>query len=197
MIGKILLYILSLWLLFFLIIVVSINLPDFCLDPKCTFGNTLKFIWINNIIKFNIPVVASVFLLIIGCIGYFWFQHQLTGSVSLAIDILVVEDINYEHLVFLTTYIIPLICFNLKDIRYVITLFILLSVICIIYIETDKFYTNPTLAILGYKLYKISTTLRNGDACDVIVISRDRLVVGDKITYINIEQDRIFYGKKV
>ena len=197
MFGKILLYILSLWLLFFLIIVVSINLPDICISSECKFSNTLNFMWINNVIKFNISVVASVVFLIIGGLGYYWFRHKLSGSVSLPIDVLAMEDINYEHLVFLTTYIIPLICFNLKDLRYVITLFILLSVICVIYIETDKFYTNPTLAVLGYKLYKISTTLRSGVTCDVVVICRDRLVVGDKITYIDIEQDRIFYGKKV
>ena len=58
MFGKILLYILSLWLLFFLIIIVSINLPDLCLNSDCTFANTLNFIWNNNIIKFNIPVIA-------------------------------------------------------------------------------------------------------------------------------------------
>lgn len=197
MFGKILLYILSLWLLFFLIIIVSINLPDLCLNSDCTFANTLNFILINNIIKFNIPVLASVVFLIIGGLGYYWFRYKLSGSVSLPIDVLGVEDINYEHLVFLTTYIIPLICFNLKDLRYVITLFILLLVIGVIYIETDKFYTNPTLAILGYKLYKISTTLRNGVTCDVIVICRGKLVVGDKITYIDIEQDRIFYGEKI
>lgn len=197
MFGKIFLYILSLWLLFFLIIVVSINLPDFCVSSECTFGNTLRFMWISNVIKFNIPVIVSVVFLILGGLGYYWFRHKLNGSVSLPIDILVVEDINYEHLVFLTTYIIPLICFNLKDLRYVITLFILLSVICVIYIETEKFYTNPTLAVLGYKLYKISTALRDGVTCDVVVICRDRLVVGDKITYIDIEKNRVFYGKKV
>lgn len=197
MFGKILLYILSLWLLFFLIIIVSINLPDLCLNSDCTFINTLNFIWNNNIIKSNIPVMTSAVFLIIGGIGYYWFQYKLSGSVSLPIDVLGVEDINYEHLVFLTTYIIPLICFNLKDLRYVITLFILLLVIGVIYIETDKFYTNPTLAILGYKLYKISTTLRSGVTCDVIVICREKLVVGDKITYIDIEQDKIFYGEKI
>ena len=157
MLGKILLYILSLWLLFFLIIVVSINLPDLCISSECTLRNTLNFMWINNVINFNIPVIASVVFLIIGGVGYYWFRHKLNGSVSLPVEVLVVEDINYEHLVFLTTYIIPLICFNLKDLRYVITLFILLSVICVIYIETDKFYTNPTLAVLGYKLYKNPT----------------------------------------
>ena len=197
MFGKILLYILSLWLLFFLIIVVSINLPAFCVNSECAFINTLNFIFINNVIKLNIPVVVSVVFLIIGGFGYFWFHHKLSGSVSLPVEVLAVEDINYEHLVFLTTYIIPLICFNLKDLRYVITLFILLSVICAIYIKTDKFYTNPTLAVMGYKLYKISTTLRSGVTCDVVVICRDRLVVGDKVAYIDIEQDRIFYGKKV
>jgi hypothetical protein len=176
---------------------VSIKLPDLCTGVGCSFSNWLDFLWINNIKTLNPPVIMSLVFLVLGAFGYYWFQDKLSGSVSLAVDVLVVEDINYEHLVFLTTYIIPLICFDLKNLRYVITLFILLSVICVIYIETDKFYTNPTLAVLGYKLYKISTTLRTGVTCDVVVISRDRLVVGDKITYIDIEQDRIFYGKKV
>lgn len=197
MFEKIMLYILSLWLLFFLIIVVSTNLPEICISAECSFGNWFNFVWDNNVTKFNFPVIASIFFLIFGSFGYVWFLNKLSGSVSLAVDVLAIEDINYEHLVFLTTYIIPLICFDLKDLRYAITLFILLSVICIIYIETDKFYTNPTLAVLGYKLYKISTVLRDGYTYDVVVISRDRIVIGDKITYIEIEQNRIFYGKKV
>jgi hypothetical protein len=95
---------------------------------------------------------------------YYWrFDYKIAGSMSIPVTIVSVEDINYEHLTFLTTYIIPLICFNLTSARYLIALGFLLIVIGAIYVKTDKFYANPTLAILGFRLYSAVVRKRTGD----------------------------------
>ncbi len=148
------LYIVSLWFLFFLIIVVTVDIP-YCWGGNCT------FIGFKELISKNILPAISLFLILLGILFSFRFDYRLNGSKKIPSEVTKVEDHNYEHLTFLTTYIIPLICFNLASTRYVIALGILLFVIGIIYVRTDKFYANPTLAVLGYRLYKIDLKTRS------------------------------------
>lgn len=103
---------------------------------------------------------------------------------------------NYEHLTFLTTYIIPLICFDLSQIRYVIVLFVLIFIIGIIYIKTDLFFANPTLALLGYHIYKIDAKSKSKEFDQIIVISRS-FIKKDQEIKLKLLDDNIFYGRPV
>lgn len=106
-----------------------------------------------------------------------------------------IENINFEHLTFLTTYIIPLICFDLSNIRYVVVLFVLLFCIGAIYVKTDMFYANPSLALLGYHIYKIDGDFgTRGTRENIILIAREKLKINDKVHYRKLD-DRIFYVK--
>ena len=179
----------SLWFLFFLIIVVTADIP-ICFDNK------YEFIGLSNLIKINVvPFIALSFLLL-GVIFYIRFGYRISGSKKLPSEITAIEDMNYEHLTFLTTYIIPLICFNLTDTRYIISLFILLIVIGVIYVKTDKFYANPTLAILGYRLYKVSLKSRTTAKDNIIVISQDRLAISDQIRTLDLDE-KVCFGRKI
>ena len=104
------------------------------------------------------------------------------------------EDANYEHLTFLTTYIIPLICFNLTSVRYVIALFVLLIVIGIIYVKTNKFYANPTLAVLGFKLYTATINKKNAPI-KATIITRSTITNGSNIRYIELDNN-VYYARK-
>lgn len=181
------LYVLSLWLLFLLIIVVTVDVP-FCFEPDC------RFIGAKPLLTRNIvPIIALVFLLA-GAVYYFRFNYKIAGSTSIPVVVDAVEDINYEHLTFLTTYIIPLICFNLTSDRYLIALALLLVVIGVIYVRTDKFYANPTLAVLGFRLYAAKVTRRTGQEVKVTLITKDRLKDGDKIRFLELDS-RVFYAR--
>lgn|SRR5574340_473395 len=181
------LYVLSLWLLFLLIIIVTIDIPV-CFDRQCA------FIGLAELGKLNVvPAIALIFVLI-GVLYYFRFDYKIAGSKSIPVTISSVEDINYEHLTFLTTYIIPLICFNLTSTRYLIALGLLLIVIGVIYVKTDKFYANPTLAILGFRLYSAVVTRRTGQTVKVVLISKDRLQDGSQIQFLELD-NRVYYAK--
>lgn len=178
------LYIVSLWLLFFLIIVIKTEFP-------ICFGADCEFIGIRKLLTNNIIPAISLVLLLFGWLFYERFKFRVNGSTSLPIKPDSIEDLNYEHLTFLTTYIIPLICFNLDSIRYSIALLIILLVIGIIYVKTDKFYANPTLAVLGFKLYTIEI---NGEK--LTLITRDKLNKTNKIIYDYLDE-RVIYGRRV
>lgn len=181
------LYILSLWLLFLLIIVITIDVP-MCFQPDCSFIGLME-LGVRNVV----PAVALL-LVGLGALYYLRFNYKISGSKSIPVEVSSVEDINYEHLTFLTTYIIPLICFNLTSERYLIVLGLLLVVIGIIYVRTDKFYANPTLAVLGFRLYSAKVTRRTGEEVKVTLITKDQIKDGDKIRFLELDS-RVYYAK--
>ncbi|MEZ2727398.1 anti-phage protein KwaA [Pseudomonas putida] len=183
------LYILSLWFLFLLIIVVTIDVP-FC------YGDNCKFIGILPLIQKNIVSIIALLFLAFGTLFYLRFDYRIAGSKSIAAKIVKIEDVNYEHLTFLTTYIIPLICFNLTSTRYLLALGLLLVIIGIIYIKTDKFYANPTLAVLGFRVYKVTLETRLGLKENLVVISKERLTEGDNINRLSLDE-KVYFARKV
>lgn len=187
MFRKIGLFFLSLWLLFLFIIIITIDIP-ICLSPEC------KFIGFKSLILNNLVPLFSIIALLIGFISYYDFSFVLKGSTHMPFKIIEIENIEYEHLTFLTTYIIPLVCFNFFSIRYIIVLVILLIVIGVIYIKTDLFYANPTLALLNYRIYKINGKFKEGERKNIIIISREDLTVNQRCDYIKLD-NRIYYAK--
>lgn len=190
MTRKIGLFFLSLWLLFLLIIIITAEIP-FC------FGKNCEFVGWFNLLKTNVIPLFCVIALTVGIISFFDFIFQMKGTPELSVKITEIENIDYEHLTFLTTYIIPLVCFQFESIRYIITFIVILFVIGLIYIRTDLFYANPTLAILGFRIYKISGEFRNGEIrAGKILITKNKLQTNDRIKYFKLDE-RIYYASKI
>ena len=183
MLNKIGLYILSLFLLFFFVIIVSFKLPTDFTD-SC------------SLVSDNYLSLICVVFLIVGFVVFLKFKYELQASPEIPFQITKIESIQYEHLTFLATYIIPLICFDLNNPRYLIVLFILLIAMAIIYIKTDLFYANPSLALLGYQIYKVNGQFKMGEKENLILISREELSVNQRVSYIKLDS-RIFYVKRV
>ena len=190
MIRKIGLFLLSLWLLFVLIILITAKIPlDVSLNAVFV---GWRFLAVNNII----PIFCLIALLI-GYISYRDFIHQIKGTPELSFKVKEIEKIDYEHLTFLTTYIIPLVCFQFDNLRYIFAFLIILFVIGSIYIRTDLFYANPTLAILNFRIYKVSGEFRNGETRqNKILISKDLIEKEDRVKYYKLDE-RIYYATKV
>jgi hypothetical protein len=190
MTRKIGLFFLSLWLLFLLIIIITAEIP-FCLGEEC------EFLEWTYLLKSNIIPLFCIIALAIGSISFFDFMFQMKGTPELSVKIIEIENIDYEHLTFLTTYIIPLVCFQFENFRYILTFTIILFVIGLIYIRTDLFYANPTLAILGFRIYKISGEFRKGEIrTEKILITKNKLQLNDRIKYFKLDE-RIYYASKI
>lgn len=59
----------------------------------------------------------------------------------------------------------------------------------------DLYIANPILAIMGYKLFKVSVD-NNGDHENILVISRIELSVGDSIDWIPMD-NKCWYVKRI
>ncbi len=183
---KIELYIISLWLLFALLFINKIQFP-ICFDSNCS------FIGFKQLFLINIVPTFSLIFLIVGGVFYFRFDYNIVKAApSLPKKITKIENMNFETLSFLITYIIPLVCFDLDfDLdknRNLLMLVLILILIGCIYVRTNIFYTNPALALLGYRIYKIDTT----ETKDMIVIVKGKIKISESIYPVKIDENIYF-----
>jgi len=186
---KIDLYILSLGLLFFFFIIININIP-ICFGDKCSFIG-----WRELLVSNPISIISLV-LLIYCFFAYKKFDFDLKGTTELPFEIKKLESVNFEHLTFLATYVVPLISFDFGNSRQMIVLALLLVIMGVIYLKTDLFYANPSLALLGFQIYKSDGNFKNGNREGLILISRGKLNQNQKVLYIRLD-DRIYYVRGI
>ena len=122
-------------------------------------------------------------------------EHSLKGSGELACECHNLKQINYEHLTFLTTYVVPLAGLNLANANAYVGVFLLLVLIGAVYIKTDIFYQNPSLALLGFHIYSADIHLKaNEQRSGMILITRMKLEEGQCVDYIKLDH-RIYYAR--
>jgi hypothetical protein len=87
-----------------------------------------------------------------------------------------------------------LITFDFEKERYILVLAALLVIMGVIYIKTDLFYANPSLALLGFNIYKVDINISENTIKEgVIVITRRKLEAGKMFSYIVLD-DRVYYS---
>lgn len=178
---KINFYLLSMWL--FYIIVIILSLPCFWekenVDVKMMLLSTLALV---------------CFLYVSAFFGWLVIKRK-NDSHSLSVEIQDIQQRDYETLAFLASYFIPLVSFNLDNIRHQLVLIVLFIAIGIIYIRGNMYFANPTLSLLGFKSYTASLVFQNGDVKgDIILISTQALSQNDRVTYLKIDEG-VFYAK--
>lgn len=183
---KVKMYILSLWLLFCFVIISTLDLKIIC-KTLCDESKD----WLGMLTTNVIPIVCMI-MLIICIVFYFQFKHELNGTTQLPTKVTKLCNKNADYLAFLSTYIIPLVFVDFDSKRQVLILLLLLISIGFMYVKTDMFLSNPTLALLGYKIYEIQT--ENEDIYG-IMISQGDIEEGEKIRYIRLDRNAFFIRK--
>jgi len=178
---KVGMYLLSLWLLFVLIFVNKVSI-DICLD--CNFANKQELVEIG---KANVLPLICLGLLLASMACYFRFRYLIAGAQDGPMCIESIEDKNAEHLVFLATYVVPLVGFGLDNVRQMINLGITLCLLGALYVRTNLFYANPTLALLGFRIFNV--TFKDGPA---ILIANTSLEKGDSVNVLKLDRNIYF-----
>lgn len=175
-------YVLSLWLLFSFIIIATFDYKDLCAK---------KIDWCVVLTGNIIPIVSTV-MLIVCSVFYFQFRYELNGTTMLPLKVTRVCNRNSDYLAFLATYLLPLVFVNFSSKRQVAILVLLLIAIGFMYVKTDMFLSNPTLALLGYKIYEIQT--ENEKVCGIMVSQND-IEIDESIRYIRLDRNAFFVRK--
>lgn len=191
---KIELYILSLWLLFFLLFANKIEFPVY-------FGQNYHYIGSWQLLKINwIPGICIVGM-IFGFYAFCRFKYKVIESSKQGPwQIEEIENISFENLGFLATYIIPLLCFDLDfhldEGRNAFMFMLVLLAIGSVYIKANLYYTNPSLALMNFRVYRI-TYKNQGELKKANILSREKLSVADKIFARHIDENVYFTQKTI
>ena len=183
---KTVLYILSLWLLFLSLLIMSYdkvlikNVWDYIFTENFTFS-------ISSLKVRNIVFIVSLVFIFIGAIILIILANSFGSGWSVACTVSDISNENHEHLEFLTTYIMPLVFTDVDSKRTVLNLGLMIFVIGAIYVKTNRFYSNPSLAILGFRIYKANVHDRGVKKCTIIC--RGVLKSTDSIKYIKIDDE--------
>jgi hypothetical protein len=187
---KILLYILSLWLLFFSLFIMSWDFTFLAKTYSHILGTEKLSLSVYKELKTrNYVFVLSLLLMLIGFLGFGYFYFKTSSGWSATVIAQDVSNENHEHLEFLTTYVMPLVFTDVNSKRTAFNLLVMIIAIGAIYIRTNKFYSNPSLAILGFKIYKAK--LKNQGDKQYIMICKGKVSDGTAIRYINLDDSTL------
>lgn len=182
---KLCLYLISLWILFFMLIVLKIDVSS--IPFKMNMSNITVFVSNNQV-----ACICLIFI-ILGGIGYWWFADSLNNAKNLPVEILECESVNYENLSFLATYIIPLVCFPMETDREVFVMFSVIVIIGCIFVKTNLYYTNPSLILLGFNVYRVKTNSKKAFQQGIVIV-KGKLNEGESIKYLSLS-DNVYFGR--
>ena len=183
-------YLLSMVIFFVIVAILGTNIP-ICFNNDGSFIGICACLSNKGVI---IPIVCFVAILYATWFAFF-LKHRSKGSKLGPITICKIENVNNDILAFVGTYFLPLVSFSLADYwQHLMVLLILFVVIGIIYVRADIYYTNPTLLLLGYRVYRIEGKW-NGEIIEKIVISYGELRKDDDIRYIPIDNNTYYVNK--
>ncbi|HFS0390809.1 TPA: anti-phage protein KwaA, partial [Salmonella enterica] len=132
------LYILSLWLLFVSLFIMSYDKNLFVsistyLDSKDT-GTLL-----SSITPKNIVFISSFAMIVAGVLIFLYLLLSFNSGWSVACTVSDVRNESHEHLEFLTTYVMPLVFTDVNSKRTMLNLLIMIVAIGMIYVKTNRF----------------------------------------------------------
>ena len=141
---KIALFNLSLMPLYFIFIIQYIDIS--VISNLSEYEKVLVFA--KELTITNSKILFFILLLVVGYVGLLVFEKNNNYNRKDAKKFEMVESKDFDHLTFLSTYVLPLITFNLNDIHSFVVLVFLIFMIGTIYIKSNLYYLNPSTANL-------------------------------------------------
>ena len=179
------LYILSLWLLFVSLFIMSYDKNIFTIIS--TYNNKDFAIFISKITPKNIVFLFSFIMMVAGFFIFLYLFLSFNSGWSVACTVSDVKNESHEHLEFLTTYVMPLVCTDVNSKRTMLNLLIMIIAIGMIYVKTNRFYSNPSLALLGFRIFRANINDRGKK--EFVIICRGEINNKSTIKYIKIDND--------
>ncbi|HFY4908319.1 TPA: anti-phage protein KwaA [Salmonella enterica subsp. enterica serovar Typhimurium] len=180
------LYILSLWLLFVSLFIMSYDKNLFVsistyLDSKDT-GTLL-----SSITPKNIVFISSFAMIVAGVLIFLYLLLSFNSGWSVACTVSDVRNESHKHLEFLTTYVMPLVFTDVNSKRTMLNLLIMIVAIGMIYVKTNRFYSNPSLALLGFRIFKANINDRGTK--EFVIICHGEIDNNSRIKYIKLDNN--------
>lgn len=192
---RILLFILSMAPFFVILGLMSMNIPV-CFDRDAEFIGWTE-LWKNTRFGWLIILVSIVLELLI----YFLFQLVCKMEAGESSEKVVeINDRNFDLVSFVTSIFLPLISFQYDQLSHWIVTILIVCLIGYIYCKFNGYYTNPTLALFGYRLYEVTLdNMKNDEEHNsqrrVTLLVQSSLQKGDRVRCSELSNE-VNYAKK-
>lgn len=179
-------------MVFFLVIVMILGT-----DIPVYFGDDWEFIGCQVFLKKGVLIPLLCLMLIITSVLFFMWLHKWNkGSRLGPVTETKYENVSGDVMSFVASYFFPLVSFNLSATwQHAVVLFLLFILIGVIYVQANIYYCNPTLMVLGFRVYKVTGKSGKGKNFQQTVISWGALKDGEAFKYIPIDTNTSFAYK--
>lgn len=161
----------------------NINIPVY-------WGSDWVFVGFYKLLQLNIISAACMILLLGVYICVRTFKQETRGCLDTPKKIVKIDNINENFIVFFTTYIIPLLDWDLTSLRDLVILMTIVVVNGWLLIKTNLYYQNPILAMMGFNIYKAKLGSQ-GHEFETILISEKKLKEGDTVRTHDLDRKNI------
>lgn len=149
-------------------------------------------IWIFSEIKFpywfefkNIEIVFSLLLLSASSLALLAYVLRNVTKRPFAIKVLNAKSRSSEVVNYTIPYMISFVAFDLSQWQDILSLFLFLSVLCLLSVRSQSVFINPILAALGYGLYDCKYNEAGNDK-ECVMLSKNDLLPGNNETYVKL-----------
>ncbi|MBK0003389.1 anti-phage protein KwaA [Erwinia sp. S38] len=180
------LYILSLWLLFISLFIMSYDKNLFS-SAFNYFNDKNAMILLSKITPKNIVFISSFIMIVAGAFIFLYLLFSFRSGWSVACTVSDVKNESHEHLEFLTTYVMPLVFTDVNSKRTMLNLLIMIVAIGMIYVKTNRFYSNPSLALLGFRIFKAK--IHDRGTKEYVIICHGEIDENSTVKYIKLDNN--------
>jgi hypothetical protein len=135
-----------------------------------------------------IVLIIFVVLITIPLIILIWYINNRIKENPKEFKIKTKINMTNEYILYVITYIFPFISEDIIDLSNLFSLVIVIITLGILYIGANLYYVNPTLSILGYKLYRITDDSDN----ELVLLSKMSAIPQNKSIMINEINENIY-----
>ena len=109
----------------------------------------------------KISWIIILFIIFGNCLIYFYLRKREIADNPRTITVTHKEDLNHLYIEYLMAYIIPFVAFDYANAWDIASIFVLLLVVCFLFINSDLLYVNVMVNLSGYDLFKIKDANEN------------------------------------
>lgn len=168
------------------------NLPTRFMLFLCSY---LPLSLIFFLLLLDSSALLSILSLITGISGLVWTLLYLRKSYKLIPsreEVAEVSKRDSEVIGYIVGYLVPFVAIPFESLEQALALGVFVTVICFLYVSSNMIYLNPTLGLLGFRLYEV--TLKGGGTHFLITRSR---VVRNQVLYVVKNGEDILLEKQI
>jgi hypothetical protein len=133
----------------------------------------------------NIEIVLALLLLSVASLVLLSYVLRNVTKRPFAINVISAKSRSSEVVNYTIPYMISFVAFDLSKWQDIVSLFLFLSVLCLLSVRSQSVFINPILAALGYGLYDCKYN-EAGNKKECVMLSKNDLLTGNNESYVKL-----------